>query len=156
MKSAPLSAACDNSASALAAVAGDDDDFDATAFANDRNGVGDGAGRGAAAVPANHHIVGFERRLLNVWHHDHRAAGLKQRGFADDLLHAADFRLRLADNRKIETPRHAGEMIAGAGEAGIRYQRLGGNPGLVGGGGETLDGGVGGGFVVLAMTSAGM
>src|SRR4029077_4513308 len=82
----------------LAAFAGDDDDFDATAVMDDRYGISDGAGGGAAAVPANHHIVGFERRSLNVRHHDHRPAGFEQRGLTDDLLHAANFRLRLADN----------------------------------------------------------
>src|SRR5271165_3071213 len=135
----------------LAAFVGHDDDFDATAVADDRYGVSDGPGGGAAAVPANHHIVGFERCLLNVRYHDHRPAGFEERGFADDLLHAADFRLRLADNRKIEAPRHAGELIAGTGEAGARRQRFGGNPGLVGDSAEDFDRGFGGGFVVLAL-----
>src|SRR6516225_2194479 len=135
----------------LAAFVGDDDDFDAAAVADDRYGIGDGAGGGATAVPANHHIVGFEWSLLNVRHHDYRPAGLEQRGLADDLLHTADFRLRLADDRKIEAARHAGEVIAGAGKAGAGRQRVGGNPGLVGGGGKTLDGGFGGGFVIIAL-----
>jgi hypothetical protein len=58
----------------------------------------------------------------------------------------------LADNREIETPRHARELIARAGEAGARRQRFGGYPGLVGGGGKTLDGGFGGGFAILTLS----
>src|SRR5438045_7536278 len=81
----------------LATFAGDDDDFDAAGLANDRHRVGNGAGGGAAAVPANHHVVGFERRLLNVRHHDHRTPGLEQGSLPDDLLNNDDVRLRLAD-----------------------------------------------------------
>src|SRR5690348_13024997 len=90
----------------LAAFARNDDDFNATALADERNGIGNRARCRAAAVPADHHIIGLERRLLNIGHHDHWPAGFEQRGFADDLLQAADFRLRLTDNREIETPRH--------------------------------------------------
>src|SRR5215469_10603354 len=135
----------------LAAFVGDDHDFNAAALADDRQGVGNGASGRAAAVPANHHIVIFERRLLDVRHYDYRAPGLEQRVFADDLLDAADVRLRLPDNRKIETPRHARELIARAGEASIPHQRLGGNSGLVCGCVETLDGSFGRGFVVIAL-----
>src|SRR5262249_52208852 len=136
----------------LAAFTGDDHYFDATAFANDRYRIGNGAGGCAAAVPADHHIIGFEWCPLNVRHHDHRPARLEERGFADDLFHAADFRLRLADNGNVETPRQAGELIAGTGETGACHQRFGGNVSLAGCGVETLDGGFGGDFVVVALS----
>src|SRR5580704_14245002 len=52
----------------LAAFAGNADDFDTAAFAKDRDRVGNSARGGAAAIPANYYVVGFERRLLDIGH----------------------------------------------------------------------------------------
>lgn len=82
----------------LAEFVCDDDDFDTSAFAENRNCINNSAGRCAAAVPANHHIVDFERPFLDAGHHNHRAAGLKQCSFADDLIHRAHFGLTLAND----------------------------------------------------------
>ena len=55
----------------FSAFIGDDDNFDRTAFAENRNCIRNSARRCAAAVPANHRIVDFERSLLDVGHYKH-------------------------------------------------------------------------------------
>ena len=132
----------------LAALIGDDDDLDAAGLGQKRHGVGDGARRLPAAVPAHHDIVELERRLLDIGHQDHRPAGFEQRGLGDDLFHGRGLGLGLADDGEIEAPRDAAELVAGAGEAGDERQRLRRQRVALGRRGETVDGGFRGGFVV--------
>ena len=114
----------------------------------DRHGVGDGACRLAAAVPAHHDAVELERRFLDIGHDDHRPAGLEQRAFGDQLFDLVSLRFGLGDDGEIEAPRDAGELVAGAGGAGAERDRLGRNAGARGRRGEPVDGGFRRGLVV--------
>jgi len=107
----------------LARFVGDDDDLDASGPLQKRHGIADRPRRRPAAIPADHHTVELERRLLSVTNYDERPAGVEQRGFDNDPLDRIGPRLRLTDYREIEAPRDPAELLTRADQACAERQR---------------------------------
>ena len=123
----------------LPLLARDHDDLDLLGLVQERHGVGDGAGGGAAAVPAHHDAVELQAGFLNVRHEDHRPAGFEQHAFVHHFVRHSFVPLGLPDHDQVEAAAQAAELVGGAGDAGADGAGLGRDAGALGGLLETGD-----------------
>ena len=91
------------------ALFGDDNEVDRLGAFQEGHGLGDGACRRAAAVPACEHALEGEPALLDVGHDEDRSRGFEQCPFDDQLLGCSMLALRLTDDGEVEAARDARE-----------------------------------------------
>ena len=108
-------------------------------FLQQRQAVGDGAGGGAAAVPAHHDAIELQAGFLNERDEDHRPAGIKQRGFVEDFIRQTLLSFGLADHEQIEAAPEPADTSPAADTLAISIRLSIGDADTLGGSLEALD-----------------